>query len=178
MQSTKNYSQCTCTYPREEGYLSIKRIRVQTYKYPRYIDLCATCQHCINCHGDSHEWNRQQGVTGLCTRGRKGRECAQPIIKEGMCSKHYHEKYNGQRPIKRHPLSISADERARRVQLSYEWTAAAKIMEVNLVDDASSDEDTLTYSSGEDAPGENMAAWSLSGSNDECSCVICTMLRL
>ena len=106
-----------------------------------------------------------------------------------MCSTHYHEKYNGQRPIKHHPLSISADDRARRVQLSYEWTAEAKITkEIKLVVDPevdSDEEDTLTYNGSdeaidceEDAPGENMAAWRLSGSDDECNCAVCTVLRL
>ncbi len=125
----KDYSHCTCTYPRERGYLTIERTHKQKYHYPRYIDLCATCQHCINCHSLSHKFKRQQGVKGLCTRGQKGRECAQPIVRESMCKTHYHEKYNGQRPVKRHPLSVSKEERARRVQLSYEWTNKAQTSE-------------------------------------------------
>ncbi len=48
-----------------------------------------------------------------------------------MCSKHYHEKYNGQRPTNKRPfpLAPTPEERARRVKLSYEWTNKAQISE-------------------------------------------------
>ncbi len=78
-----------------------------------------------------------------------------------MCSKHYHEKYNGQRPINKRPFPFapSAEERVRRVKLSAEWLKKAQISEYIklMVDHEESDEETSEDEKREDE--ECMERW-------------------
>ena len=128
MQDLTSYSHCTCS--NQGRFMTIKGARSISYFHkPRFIDLCAICQHCIDCHSSDHKFKRQQAIKGLCTRGQKGMECGKPIIREGMCRKHFHQKYGGQRAWVLKKPSFSAEERAFRAKLSYEWTRKAPSVE-------------------------------------------------
>ena len=116
-------SECDCTYNSQHKYWLYINGRKRTYTSPRYIDLCAECHKCLHCHEGryaDHKWKRQQ-VKGLCPRGQQGRECGKHIAREGICPTHYSAKYLGRRTVQCHPLSISKEERARRVELSAKW---------------------------------------------------------
>jgi hypothetical protein len=126
MQDLTYYSKCTCEYALEKGYSTVERFTTRKYDYPRYIDLCATCQHCIHCHSSAdHQFKRQQKILGLCTRGWKGRECGKPIVRESMCRDHFHKKYSHRRGWVLNKPSFSAEERKRRLALSKRWLRGA-----------------------------------------------------